>query len=188
MGRSLVRNPEVFNNGVDIRIRGVNVAYDQVYRDTVWRVFTRILNQTPQFTGRAVANWNIGVGAPDYDFDPGLGDDIEMSGAQYPIAHWRGDRKWIERAKARNRPKMARITRGMRVYINNGVMGDDDGGKSSELYMEALQESGYWLDKLRMVNKPYETAQESVIFMAEREGRLRGIGLKAGGNNMADYP
>lgn len=190
MARGLVRNPEVFNNGVDVWIRGVNVAYDQAYRDVVWRIFSRILNKTPQFTGKAVANWNIGVGAPDYDFDPGLGDDIQMFWFEdaRPEAHVRGDPKWIERAKARNRPKMARITRGMRVYINNGVMGDDDGGKSSELYLEALQNPGYWSVKLRMANQPYETAQESVIIMAEREGRLRGIGLKAGGNNMADYP
>lgn len=191
MAKPFFRNPEVFNLGVDIQLKRVESTLVAVYREIVWDIFVRILNQTPQFTGRAVANWNIGVGAPDYDYDDTLGDTVQPISFGSPgrvAANERGDRKWIERAKVRNRPKMPLIQRSTKVFINNGIVGDDDDGRSSEMYLESLQDPGYWAVKLRYTNKPYETAQESVIHVAERAGRLRGEFIKAGGNNMAMYP
>lgn len=186
----VVKNPEVFNMGIDLWIKRVEDMYVQAYRDLVWKVFCRILNQTPQFTGKAVANWNIGVGAPNYEYDDTLGDPIEptMSAKILDPAHRKKDLKWINVAKARNRPKMAMIKRDTRVYINNGVRGDNDKGRSSELYLDSLQDPAYWAVKLRAYNQPYETAQESMMFLSEQVGRVHGQSFRAGGSNMGEYP
>lgn len=188
----LVTNRAQVDAGIDLWVKRINAMAVQEYRDLVWAIFSRILNQTPQFSGKAVANWNIGVGAPDYSFDDNFGDEISayMGDGRRDFAHSKGSsagRKWIDAAKARNRPKMALIQRNTKVYINNNVRGDTDNGKSSEYYLESLQDSTYWARKLRDVNQPYETAQESVMFMVEQKGRLHGQEFNAGGDSMGRY-
>lgn len=139
------------------------------YRQIVWNIFLRILEQTPQGSGRAVANWKIGINSPDMSWDPGAGDDQQFTaegnlrrGPQLS----RGDPKWIDVAMALNKAKLAQIKRGDRVYISNAVRGDTDHGASSEAYLTDLQDPGYWAKKLRAANKPYETAMESAMFVA----------------------
>jgi len=188
--------------GVDLWVKRVNEVLVAGYRDIVWKIFLRILHETPQYTGKAVANWNIGVGVPDYNFDPSFGDAPELVDDPTPGTPWdhpmgrsflvpahdKGDRKWIEKAKARNRPKLPLIKRDTRVYFNNAVRGDNDkGATTSTLYMEELQDPAYWAIKLRAVNRPYETAQESMIVVFELESRLRGSAFRPGGSNFQDY-
>lgn len=177
------------NMGVDLWLKRVESVYVDEYRSIVWSVFLRILRQTPQFTGKAVANWNIGVGQPDYSFDSSYGDDpLRIEGDTSSVApNRRGDSKWIGVAMRRNKPKLPTIQRQTRVYFSNGTMGDDSDKQGTNLYLEALQNPAYWSIKLRSVNKPYETAQESIIAMSERLGRLKGLSFRPGGTNFQDY-
>jgi hypothetical protein len=162
---TVLTNGRQFINAVDIwmnQYRGVPV---QMFRDYVWELFLRILRETPQYTGRAVANWNLSIGSPNFDFDPTLGDEPEfMSATDYfpkPV-HEKGDERWMRRARDRARPIKDRIRSGDKVFISNGVLGDKDGDLNFA-YMQALQGPGYWAQHLREVNKPYETVQESMI-------------------------
>ena len=83
------------------------------------------------------------------------------------VAHRKGHDEWIEVARRRNAPKMLQIQRGTHVYFSNKVHGDNDMGRSSVFYMKSMQESTYWLTKLRAENRPYETAQETILHMQQ---------------------
>lgn len=139
------------------------------YRKAVWEVFCDILENTPQYTGQGVANWNIGVDAPDMSLDVGAGDDQSFTasgklsrGAAANLRE-KGDRYWIDFAKVKNKQRLFLIKRNSRVFITNAAVGDTDGGESSAYYIESLQEDSYWVKKLRRANKPYITAVESLM-------------------------
>lgn len=159
--------PGDVTRGVELVIRRAEAAFVEAYRDTVWIMFLEILNNTPQFTGRAVANWNIGLDTPNHTQYPELGDAPNK-------AHFlggalkRGDGHWIEVAKSRNAPEIPKIKRSTRVYFTNSVQGDTDGGKAGEFYMDALQDSTYWIQKLRAVNRPYETAAQTISALGNK--------------------
>lgn len=161
-----VTNLARFNIGVDLAFKQVAALGTQAYRDFIWQVFLRILRETPQWSGKAVANWNISIGAPNFDFIDNLGDPVDNFG----VAHEKGDERWMRIARTRNKPIMQSIRYRDKVFISNGVTGDDDGGKSANTYLESLQDPGYWASKLRAVNQPYETAQESVIVIGTKFG------------------
>ena len=190
-GRSPVDNQGVINLGVDLWVKRAEALFVAEYRRVVWDTFNRILNQTPQYSGAAAASWNIGIGAPDYSF-------VEYNGKvktqalpnsafseNILVPRQRGDRAAIQAAQRRNKPKLDLITRRTRVYFNNAVRGDNDRGRATELYLEALQDPAYWKEKLRAVNQPYETAQESIMFVIALEKRQRGQGVisRIGGEN-----
>lgn len=170
-----------FNNGVDVWLKQVKgVATDQ-YRAMVWEIFLRVVRKTPQYTGKAVANWNISVGQPDFSFDDSLGDhDIWFDPPE--IGEWaaapedlrsKGDRKWMQTAWNRNRPKMEAIRYGDRVFISNGTTGDSSTGDPNEgfAYIEALQTPGAWRKRLREENLPFESVQESLIYVMTKMRR-----------------
>lgn len=151
-------------DGITMFMKKVEEAPIAQFRDFVWAVFVEILVQTPQWSGKAVANWNIGVGSPDYNWDDNVGDKVDLWATN---ARQKGDQEWIEYAKFRNHDKVygpGGIKRREKVYITNSVWGDDDKG-GSMMYLQALQEPGYWQHKLRAVNRPYEVADETLIRM-----------------------
>lgn len=158
---------------IDELIRRTREALVKEYRDTVWAIFCRILEQTPQFTGRAVAHWDIQIdGDTSYFQDDSIGRVVNIvdpkrrrNGRFFKseAAHRKGSDQFIEIAKARNWPKLKNIHRGSVVRFTNNVRGDTDNGTRSEFYLQELQDESYWLTKLRKVNQPYETAQESII-------------------------
>lgn len=174
----LVANRKLFEDDLGFwanQYRGMAV---QTFRDYVWEVFKRILRETPQYTGKAVANWNLSIGAPNFDFNDDFGDEPEFMSkfAQFssPV-HEKGDERWMRKARDRARPIKDRIRSGDKVFICNGTVGDDDlgagevgGGAPGFNYMAALQDSSYWARNLREVNKPYETVQESMIIVATK--------------------
>ena len=124
------------------------------FKACVWEVFTRILEETPQYSGLAVSNWNLSIGAPDYSFDDAAVEQqmltpsghISRAGvARTPESGGRmkGHPFWIEHALSRNRPKLEQIQLDSRVFITNAARGDTDHGRSDELYLESLQDPGY---------------------------------------------
>lgn len=168
----LIKNASKFDADVNVRMQQVKGLGVEMYKSFIWEVFKRVLRSTPQWSGKAVANWNLSVGAPNYSFDDSLGDEVSL----YDIARQRGDEKWMRVARNRNRPILATIRYGNKVFISNGVRGDDDGGASGTNYLESLQNSTYWGQKLRLVNQPYETLQETLIIVGTQYGR-RGVSL-----------
>lgn len=157
-----VRNWFNVDRGVDLWMRQARELPTQQFRVFVWTVFLRILRETPQFSGKAVANWNLSIGAPNFDWNDDYGDELEWD----QDARARGDQRWIRVARDRARPIKDRIRSRDKVFISNGVRGDTDNGKSVEAYLESLQDPGYAARKLRVVNQPYENAQESVVVVA----------------------
>lgn len=187
MKESIVRvvNGGSFQQGVDLWFkqgRGILVAN---YRDLIWEAFLQILRSTPQWSGKAVANWNISIGSPNFNWDDTAGDEA-MAHMGKALAHERGDEKWMRVARDRARrvvgPKGVNIKYGDKVFISNGVEGDDDGGVGSVNYLQDLQDPFYWHHKLREVNKPYETAQETILIVSTRFGS-KGY-ARTGGNSL----
>lgn len=165
MSQSIVGNGRQFLNAVDVWMNQYRKLPVEMFREYVWEVFKQVLRATPQFTGRAVANWNMSIGTPNLDFDPNLGDDVDIiDGA----LHQRGDERWMRVARDRARPIMRAIRSGDKVYISNGVIGDDGKGDDNFAYMQALQSPGYWSKHLREVHKPYETVEESMVIVNTR--------------------
>ena len=173
MGRRTRRIESTLDAWVD---KAVDVSLKQ-FRAAVWALFNELLVQTPQGSGRAVANWKIGLDAPDLSHDDTLGDEPEIldtkAGGTY--ARWghrrKGDRKWIQHAldenrhlvEAGSRGSVSRIRSGTRVFFSNNVQGDTDHGQSDTNYFASLQKGEYWAAKLREANKPYETVAETLI-------------------------
>lgn len=155
--------------------RAEKITLDK-YRGTILAIFVEILKQTPQWSGAAVANWRIGIGAPDTGYETDVGDKEEIhlanhgqNGRSYFAAeHVKGDNGWIQYAYRNNYRKVNRITRLTdKVYITNNTIGDTDHMQSKSRYMESLQDRDYWKWKLRAINKPYEVAAETVIKMMD---------------------
>lgn len=179
-----------FNNGVDVWLKQVKGVATQQYRDMVWEIFLRVVRETPQYSGRAVANWNISVGQPDFSFDYSLGDrDVwedlpnpEDSGLNPELLRHKGDRKWMQIAWNRNRPKKDAIRYGDRVFISNGATGDSNpaGDDKGFAYIEAIQAPGVWRSRLREENLPFESVQESLIYVMTKMRRWDGATPKFG--------
>lgn len=166
----MTRNRLAVQRQIAMHITRIEEAPIALYRKVVWEIFTRIVAQTPQFTGRAVANWNLSINSPDLSWDANMGEDIEFTASGYVkkgSGRDRGDPKWAQEATERARYILRRIKRGDKVWITNAVRGDTDSGQSSEAYLKDLQDPGYWMKKLRAANKPYETAMESAMHVAE---------------------
>ena len=167
-----------FDKQAALLIRRVEEAFVAEFREIAMEIFWRLLQETPQFSGRAVAHWQVGIDAPDYFRDDSLGTVFntlqprqKKHGGFYKqdTAHKKGDDKWANVAWMRNEHKFALIKRRSKVYFTNNVHGDTDLGESSEEYLQSLQDSGYWLRKLRVKeNQPYETAA-TTIMLVQRE-------------------
>ena len=150
------------------RLRDTRIG---IFREVVWEVFKHVTAQSPQFSGAMVAHFFIGVDKDESYYNPAWGrQDLKlhrsMSGDIRPLE--RGNRYWMEFARKREEPKLARIRRNSVVYITNGVRGDTDGGNSSSSYADDLQDAAYWMTKLRDANKPYIVTQESALMVATK--------------------
>lgn len=129
----------------------------EVFRKYVWALFLRLVENTPQFSGAATANWNIGVGSPEGGFDPGLGVFNTASqnwrGVSKVGVQHKGSRPSLLVAMRRNLNKLVSIQPGTPVYITNETP-----------YLEPLQHN--WRDVLREVNRPYEVIEQSAVIVA----------------------
>jgi hypothetical protein len=181
----LVKNLFNFNQAIDAigrKVEGVELGH---YRKAVWAVFQELVLTTPQFSGRAAANWNLGVDSPDMSFDASLGEQGEIkdtkdgTGSYISLSARRvGDLKWAEVAFDRNKYKLRQIKSTSRVFITNATQGDTTayvaggGGASSEnsgpYYLSELQNPTSWLKNLRDANKPYETVSQVLLMESWR--------------------
>lgn len=169
----MIKNLNAILQRIDIFVDRYDRHTTAYFRACVWDLFQEIVVQTPQYTGQAAANWNIGIDQPDYTFRPfgeapgltpsGLLSRAGIARTEGAAGIMRGHPAAVLAALERNLPIVKRIEKKTRVFITNAARGDTDHGRSSELYLESLQDPGYWSVKLRAVNKPYETAAETIL-------------------------
>jgi len=160
-----------FNNGIELWMKRVRSASEEHFREMVWDLFKTVVRETPQWSGKAVANWNIGIGSVGDEYNDDYGDEGEtvMTSASHNdwyttvAPHEKGDRKWATVALNRNRPIMKSIKLNDKIFIYNHTIGDENFS-----YLEGFQSSPDWPTKLRVVNRPYETVQQSVAIVTKR--------------------
>ena len=167
----LLSNRTQLMHDIEVAMAKIEEAPIAAFRKVVLQVLTRILYQTPQYSGRAVANWNVGINAPDLSVDQNMGDDLNQSKSGHTTpTRQKGDKKWIAESLERAKYVIRRIKRGDIVYITNSIRGDPHnrfGDAATSAYLAELQDHSTWFKRLRLVNQPYETAFESAMFVAE---------------------
>jgi hypothetical protein len=186
----LLNGQTVFNLNQAINTfgaKGAGVSLEH-FRAAVWAVFVQLVYTTPQFSGKAAANWNIGINSPDLEFDPDMGEQMDVVAAKSGgmkfttiTPRQQGDNKWAEESLERNKRKRNLIMSNTRVFITNATKGDIDTahGRTSPYYLSDLQDVGYWSQKLRLVNMPYETVSEVLLSESWRQN----LHLKGDANN-----
>lgn len=198
---------EYFENGIDLWMRQTRHLTVEVFRSMVKDVFYRLLRNTPQWSGQAVANWKISIGAPDTSFDPNLGDSpkymLHVHGDQsqgfVTEGAWqKGSERWMRYARTQARPIIEKIHYRDRVFITNNTMGDIDIWKHGEhthqgernfSYLAAMQQQGSpWYRSLRTVNKPFETVEESVMLTNMKYARAHGAYASVGNATLITEP
>lgn len=158
-------------NGLEVWVKQMEKVAVSTYRERCAGLLKELLYSTPQFSGKAVANWKMGIGAPDMSWDDRQGEKFDIldrkdgTGAYVSFGHIRqmGDKKWIDQAWDDAKLRFRQIKLGDVVFFSNNVHGDTDGGKSDTNYLASLQSQSYWSDKLRLVNMPYQTAAETLL-------------------------
>lgn len=171
---SFVRNQSEISAQLDLWMRKAENMSSAQFQEFCWEVFKRILRESPQYSGKGVANWNLSLKDPDYTIHETEGDAegtnvVQMANGRYravsvPV-HQRGDERWMRSARARARPVKEAIHYRSKVFIANGSLGNDEKG-NPQRYMVDLQDGAYWEQHLRAVNQPYETAKESILAVA----------------------
>lgn len=160
---SRVNNFHTRQRLIGLEIKRLQEQATSEYRWFIRSVFERILEQTPQFSGMGVANWNIGINSPNSKFDDSLGDDI--SRRDVDKARQKGDRYWIDVALKRNEAALNSIKPSDTVYITNSTLGKWAKKGRKRYYIEDMQQN--WQQMLRAVNRPYEVAAESAAIIAD---------------------
>lgn len=74
-----VHNAKQFIRSLERQIDAMERHCEQVFRGYVTAVFHRLVMETPQFSGNAVANWNVSVGSPDFSVNLGWKHDYDPS-------------------------------------------------------------------------------------------------------------
>lgn len=190
---------EYFEYGIDLWMRQTRQLTVDVFRALVKDAFYRLLRNTPQWSGTAVANWKVSIGTPDLSFDPGLGERITFTdvvigdqsyGIRYEGVQQKGSERWMRYARSQARPIIDSIHYRDRVYITNGTMGDVDiwslgehehEGERNFPYLAAMHQQGnYWYQNLRSVNKPFETVEESIMLTNAKFARVHGAHAAVG--------
>lgn len=164
-------NSADFSKSVDKWLDDVRIAATLKFRELVWDLFTTVVRETPQWSGRAVANWNISIGNVGSVYDENLGDEnfvgitsfYENDKFYSHAPHSKGDPKWIDVALTRNRPLIDTLKLNDKVFIYNLTTGDE-----GDSYLAGFQTNVDWPTKLREVNRPYETVQQSVQIVTSR--------------------
>lgn len=187
----MVKNLDRINTELDLWMKQVRQMSVEQYRDFVWAVFRRVLHESPQASGRGVANWRLSIGRPDDTVNYALGDEPGVDRVQDKTGRWRtklvpqhvkGDERWIKTARDRALRVVKEIGYGDKVYISNSTVGTNKDG-SAQFYMVELQDASYWSHWLRAANQPYETAKESILAVTMEKLAGGSFPARIGGDN-----
>ncbi len=163
-----------FLAGIDKWIKDTQEEISYVYQGYVERAFNSLLMETPQWTGNAVTNWRVGIGAVNNTFDDFLLRDEERTfhsdAPQHQIVeiepkYKKGHPKAIMMAKSINRTAILKIKLENNelpdVYLSNTSK-----SLSGKSYIQYLEDGG----NLRAVNNPGAMVAQTV-------GRFSNINL-----------
>lgn len=170
-----VKGTQLTVEQLDLWVRRREEMVVAQYRQLIWVTLRELVMTTPQWSGHAAANWNIGIGMPDNEVhdESFKGLDIPMGTPPRQVGHPDAWRAVSERhGGGPGGPFMRQIKRRTKVYFSNGVYGDRRWGDGAAIYYLAeLQSGGWpWQQQLREENRPYETA-EMVIRRMDRQWR-----------------
>jgi len=131
---------------------------NQVYRGFVTATFHRVLTETPQWSGNAVANWNVSLNSPDWTVNYTLKEAAAPDrSARRLLQHkWdtpygpavsKGDPRGIMMSVRRAKDKLVSVTIHDRVHICNAAE-----NLKHESYIQYLEDNPN--NFLRPVNQP----------------------------------
>lgn len=172
-------NDATFSKQLDSWLVKAEKVTTNAFKEVVNDVFDRILMNTPQYSGAAVANWNVSIGTPNLSYDTNLGDKIP-SGEGGRFA--KGDTTWMSVPDSFATQVFGKITYADSVYISNGVRGDDAIWSDSKpptnysfpYLAEEYNKGSSYYQALRSVNLPIETLEETAIAVNNKYKRVTG--------------
>ena len=158
--RLIAQNIDERIENAQILMKRLQIQHTEHFREYVREVFMRVVENTPQMSGLAAANWRIGLNAPSTEYDPDAGAfPAQQWGSHRDAWKQKGDRAAIEYAMA-ELDKINQITPSTKVYITNTAQ-----NKDGVHYLDAIQHN--WRTHLRAANLPYEIAAISAKLVAE---------------------
>lgn len=128
---------------------------ERVYQGFVLESFYWLVEETPQYSGNAAANWRIGIGQPTYEYDTEFLDRAyEFIPSEFDPRQ-KGDPEAVNAALTRELPKIRNIRLQTSVYLCNSATDEMEGA-----YIQLLEadEGGF----LRSVNKPGHMVERRV--------------------------
>ncbi len=174
---------------IDLWVRRKEAMLVQEYRRLVWTTLYELVRTTPQWSGHAAANWNLGLDHPDNEVHDHSFEHLEygaLLGDEPPkqVGDQGAWRAVEQRYGGLHGQFMRGIQRRTKVYFSNGVYGDDKWGDDRHVLYLARYQNPSWHARLREVNQPYETAQEVVNrinrtwkYLSSSTGASAGVGF-----------
>jgi len=158
--RDMIRfsNVPVFIKKLEAAIVNMELEANQVYRGFVTAVFHRLLTETPQWSGNAVANWNVSINGSDWSVNHGLKTAAAPDrSARAAVKHeWdtpygpavsKGDPRAIMMSVRRNSMSLSMTYLKYRTHLCNAAESLDN-----SVYIQYLEENTN--DFLRPINHP----------------------------------
>lgn len=132
-------NAGSFAKQIDAEIAAMGEMLDGVARGIAVTAYGVVLEETPQWSGNAAANWNFSLGSPDESVDHTFKHDLEHSTAPHALrysmeAKSKGDPEAIQYAVQKNAGKESNVSFGSPVYITNNAT-----NLSGESYIHMLE-------------------------------------------------
>ena len=122
---SIKSNAAAFGQQIDKEIAVFEAMAIGVVRGLSITVFGILLDETPQWSGNAVANWNFGVGTPDLSVNHKFKDKLDKEAIPISAlaegAGAKGDLEAINDAIQRNAGRELEITANSTVYLTNNA-------------------------------------------------------------------
>lgn len=159
-------NAARFASGLQAWMENVEDLVEGVYRGMAVRCFKYVLQETPQWSGNAAANWNFSIGTVDVSFDP----EIFVSGPTADLGaptdrlgfiemRRKGDQVPINYALARNQGQDKLVRLELPIFISNSV---DHGEGPYAWALELNQHPDGGQAFLREINRPGEMVHRAV--------------------------
>jgi hypothetical protein len=134
----VVTNAKEVSAKLDAAMARIEAYATRVFRGAAVSFFHKVVYETPQWSGNAVASWNFSVGSPDFSQDHSMltayrETEEASQGVPLYVLH---DTPGIFRAIERNRGKDSDVSLDSEVYVTNAA--EDFYGDS---YIEWLEEN-----------------------------------------------
>ncbi len=159
-----------FLKALNVEMARIRSEVTDVYKGFVIAVFHKLAMETPQWSGNAAANWNVGKDSIDYsvNYTLKLAAAPDRSARMGLLHEWdtpygpagtKGDTRAVMMAVARARPTMTSITLENKFYLSNSAK-----NLEHESYIQYLEENPNGF--LREVNEPGHMVERTAVSAA----------------------